>query len=175
MEEHKVLTGMLLVALVVSVVGTVVTVDRLGSVGLTSITGAATGEQHGEGNITIESVLDIALQPGEEAIDFGSGSVNSGEAWAYIESNGSGTNNAYRGNWSVDAAAETIEVSNIGNVAANITIASDRSWRHRPTSPDAKIDSSLSDFSGPAERHWSGIPASRHRYACTTLQRANHA
>ncbi len=55
MEEHKLLTGMLLVALVVSIVGTVISVDRIASInGGTDLTASAVG--------TADIVEDVALE-----------------------------------------------------------------------------------------------------------------
>ncbi len=117
MEEHKLLTGMLLVALVVSVVGTVITVDRLGSMSMSNtLTGALTGE----GNVTIESIMEITVTQG--TINFGVGNVNSDQNFSLLNSNGTASDG---GNWSYSAQAITI--LNSGNLVANVTIKSSKS------------------------------------------------
>ena len=126
MEEHKVLTGMLLVALVVSVVGTVVTVDRLGdlSVNKFTLTGAATGD--GQGNITIDQTVSIDLV--HAVINFGSGEVNS--TFALLQTNGTGLVSG--GNWSINNDEFFIE--NDGTAKVNITLVSTKASGNDQTS-----------------------------------------
>ena len=118
MEEHKVLTGMLLVALVVSVVGTVVTVDRLGS--LNSISGGAlTGAASGTGELNITTDVTITLI--DSSIDFGSGQVDSSASHAVLDSElGAVT----AGSWA--NGTDFIVIRNDGNYGANITVQSNR-------------------------------------------------
>ncbi|MAG60492.1 hypothetical protein CL619_01775 [archaeon] len=116
MEEHKILTGMLLVALVVSVVGTVITVDRLGSVGGVGITGAAGGT--GDLNIT----QDITITLPDSAIDFGNGKVDPTASFALADS-APGVSTV-SGTW--ENISDNITVRNDGNTGINLTVSSNR-------------------------------------------------
>ncbi|MBT4447053.1 hypothetical protein HOA92_01290 [archaeon] len=117
MEEHKLLTGMLLVALVVSIVGTVITVDRLGALGGgtdSSFTGAITGSA----NLTITVDTTISLPSSE--VTLGSGNVAANASFATIDTSlplsvddGTWANQSYN-----------ITVRNDGNVKVNVTIQS---------------------------------------------------
>ena len=115
MEEHKVLTGMLLVALVVSVVGTVITVDRLGAVGGIGITGAAGGT----GDLNITSDITITLP--DSGIDFGNGKVDPSVGYASLDS---GTGSVTGGTWA--NTSDNITVRNDGNVGVNVTVKSNK-------------------------------------------------
>ncbi|MAG60512.1 hypothetical protein CL619_01875 [archaeon] len=118
MEEHKVLTGMLLVALVVSVVGTVITVDRLG--GVNSANGL-TGAAGGTGDLNITSDITITLP--DSAIDFGNGKVDPSAGFASVSSAGDTAD----GTWAnLTGNADNITVRNDGNVGVNITIKSNK-------------------------------------------------
>ncbi len=118
MEEHKLLTGMLLVALVVSVVGTVITADRLSGLSTSSntFTGAAIG---GEGNLTIESVVSFTMA--DTLIEFKNGSVAYGYTYAILESNNS---NVFQGTW--DKVNDQMTIENDGTVPANITVGANK-------------------------------------------------
>ena len=116
MEEHKILTGMLLIALVVSVVGTVITVDRLGAVRGVGLTGAAGGT--GDLNIT----QDITITLPDSAIDFGNGKVDPSAGFAVVDSRNSNTNTD--GSWA--NLSDNITIRNDGNVGVNITVQSNK-------------------------------------------------
>ena len=117
MEEHKLLTGMLLVALVVSVVGTVITVDRLGALGGVGLTGAATGVGSGDLNIT----QDITISLPDSAIDFGNGIVDASAGYAQLASN---AGLVASGSWA--NSSDNITIRNDGNVGVNITVQSNK-------------------------------------------------
>tara|TARA_Y100000310_G_C20680473_1_gene815613 strand:- start:2260 stop:2943 length:684 start_codon:yes stop_codon:yes gene_type:complete len=119
MEEHKVMTGMLLVALVVSVVGTVITVDRLGGVNSANgLTGAAGGT--GDLNIT----QDITISLPDSGIDFKNGKVDPSAGFATVDSGG----NTVDGTWDNRSGSngDNITVRNDGNVGVNITVQSNK-------------------------------------------------
>ena len=116
MEEHKVLTGMLLVALVVSVVGTVITVDRLGSV---NSAGGLTGSVGGTGDLNITQDITISLV--DKGINMGNGKVDPGVGYASVNSN-IGTTTG--GTWA--NSTDEITVRNDGNVGVNVTVQSNK-------------------------------------------------
>ena len=116
MEEHKILTGMLLVALVVSVVGTVITVDRLGSVNSAS---GLTGAVGGTGDLNITQDITISLQ--DSAIDMGNGKVDPSVGYAMVNSK---TGVVSDGTWA--NTSDNITVRNDGNVGVNVTVQSNK-------------------------------------------------
>ena len=109
MEEHKLLTGMLLVALVVSVVGTVITVDWLGAVGgVGSLTGAVAAGGTGDLNIT----SDITITLPDSGIDFGNGVVDAAADFAIA--NSIAGQDTINGTWA--------------NITDNITVRNEVMW-----------------------------------------------
>lgn len=124
MEDRKMLTGMLLVALVVSVIGSIVTVDRLGNLNGVGITGAATGE--GSGDLNISQDLTITLT--DSAIEFGEGNVDPGSTFAALDS-GSGL--MIDGTWANNT--DFIVVRNDGNIGLNVTVQSNKKSGNHPT------------------------------------------
>ncbi len=120
MEEHKLLTGMLLAALVVSVAGAFMTLDQLGSSGFT---GAATGT--GTSTATITADLSISVSNADNTIvAFGSGVVDSTDAYAvlYSEPTEGLTNTDNSSGWA--AVNDNLSVQNNGNTDLNITVKS---------------------------------------------------
>ena len=106
---------MLLIALVVSVVGTVITLDRLGAVGGVGLTGAAGGT----GDLNITSDITITLP--DSAIDFGNGKVDPSVGYATVNSEAGSTSG---GTWA--NATDNITVRNDGNVGVNVTVKSNK-------------------------------------------------
>ncbi|MBT4605273.1 hypothetical protein HOC01_06550 [archaeon] len=113
MEEHKLLTGMLLVALVVGIGGTMIAVDHLN--GLNSgVTGAATGT--GTSYTTVAE--DITISIPNSTVDFGSGSVDVGSDWAVLSS--SSFRGTHNGSWA--NISDNISIQNDGNRDINVTV-----------------------------------------------------
>ena len=123
MEEHKLLTGMLLAALVVSVAGAFMTLDSLSQV--SGVTGAATGT--GTATTTISADATISTSA-DNAIAFGAGSVWSGSAYAVLYSNNESavngdSNISVNGTWAIKDP-DNITLENQGNTDLNITVQS---------------------------------------------------
>jgi hypothetical protein len=87
------------------------------------ITGYATNVTTGYVNITI--VQTIALNLTRGVIDWGSGSINSGEVNATLYTDGDNNGTVIRGNWTGENAKALI-LQNIGGVNASITIKTDK-------------------------------------------------
>jgi len=109
---------MLLVAIVVSVGGTVFTLSRLDEF---SATGRATDSASGTTNFTIES--ELAIRFSTSNVNFGSGFVNS--SWPFCEM---GTNGTFQPLNCVNFTGPTgnLTLENVGNIFANISLAVDR-------------------------------------------------
>jgi len=123
--SNKVLVGLLVVAIVVSLVGTLVSLDKLGKVSmpLQTITGAVTDT--GTATITIAGVAAIKVV--DNAIDFGSGYVNASCTAAFLSSDGETldtTNCWLNSTGDVPAAVDDHHtVENNGTVPINISAA----------------------------------------------------
>ncbi len=114
MEERKILTGMLLVALVVSVIGGIVIFDQLRT--LNSLTGAVSGQV----DLNITTDISISL-PGNNAIDFGQGFVDPDADAALLDAI---MGQVLNGTWGNDSF--NITIRNDGNVGINVTVESDK-------------------------------------------------
>ncbi len=113
MEERKILTGMLLFALVISVVGTLFTFDQL-EVYKQDFTGAATGQ------VDLNITEEISISLPNSTIDFGNGVVDLNSSFAVVDSREIYDTDG--GTWA--NISDNITVRNDGNVGVNITIQS---------------------------------------------------
>jgi hypothetical protein len=119
MEEHKLLTGMLLVALVVSVVGTVITIDRLGMIGVGSSSGSGfTGAATGTSDIVVTTTASVTVT--NSTLSLGAGTVASNATFTLIDT--ASATGVDDGTWVNGTKNLTIE--NDGNVGINVTIQS---------------------------------------------------
>ncbi len=117
--SNKTLAMLLVAAIVVSLGGTLVSLNRLGEVG---VSGYAT-QQSGLANLTIESEVGIYLD--DALIFFGSGALNGSLAdsdQAILESNS--TNSYPNGTWDW-TTADNFGLRNTGNVEANVTVTAE--------------------------------------------------
>lgn len=78
------------IALGVTIMSTLITLNNWGSLGENFLTGAATSTTTGEANITVNSVTSITNQ--NTTINFGSGYVNASCNFCEMNSNGTATN-----------------------------------------------------------------------------------
>lgn len=127
--SNKTLATLLIAAIVISLGGTLISLNKLGKVQvgvMAGITGKATDT--GTVNVTIIEDLTIEVNDTNHGIDFGSGVVTNPNAYEDLDSrewNASGGgegNNTGNGNWSeVD---DGILIENQGTVDLNITVKS---------------------------------------------------
>lgn len=110
--SNKTLAALLVIAVVVSLAGTLVSLDKVGRLRLgLYATGFGT-----VGNVTVTIVNAVVANLTSDTVTFESGNVNPGEPYAYIDTNGNNTN------WNGAATQDGMEVRNEGNVNINITI-----------------------------------------------------
>ena len=115
MDEHKLLTGMLLIALVVTVVGTLVTVDRLSVIDGGSV---LTGAISGSANLSITEDITISLP--SSLVEIGSGKVAANATFAVVDT--SSTVGVEDGTWA--NSSYNITFRNDGNEGVNVTVQS---------------------------------------------------
>jgi hypothetical protein len=111
MNDDKFLLAIAVIAVLVSVVAAGFTYFSIANLAA-RYTGFATGEA----NLTVEDVIDINFTT--NAIDWGSGRVDSGSTSAYLDTLEGTTVNS---NWTANSAGLLIE--NIGNVNATLNIS----------------------------------------------------
>lgn len=115
--SNKALAGLLVVAIVVSLAGTVVSLDKLGRLRLGLFaTGLAvnTPVTAGTASVTIEQEATANLS--DATVTFDQGVVVAASPYAYLDTNGNNTN------WNGSATQDAMEVVNDGNVNLNITV-----------------------------------------------------
>jgi len=124
MEEisNKTLATLLVIAIIVSIGGTLISINRLSRIGLLGVTGFGTT---GKVNLTVQTTTGISVT---QEIDFGTGYANVGTNCT-MESNlssGSRADTDCQGtNWPtyiVDATKRYIMVNNTGNQNINVSI-----------------------------------------------------
>jgi hypothetical protein len=115
--SNKTLGLLLVAAIVISIGGTIISLNRLDAV---STTGLVT--QNGTVVLTVDDLLSITLA--DNIIDFGSCTINGAQGWSYVNSNSSaaGYNNTECTN--SGALPDYLVVENNGNVDANLTLQS---------------------------------------------------
>jgi len=139
--SNRVLAALLIVAIVVSLGGTIISLNKLKQLSYPVLSGLATGdlEKYGYVNISVLSKAVIYIDPTRSVIDFGTGFVNTTDSptvhgyncTMYI--NGTYTNPEHynqqsnegcAGNWSGDWAskAKPIVVENRGSTYLNVTM-----------------------------------------------------
>lgn len=118
--SNKTIVGLLLVALVITVVGTLVSIEKLGGQ-YAQLSGAATGT----GTTSLEVEAGAGININDSTASFGSGYVSPGNDSAYVYTNGT-----FNGSWtntSTNATNGWIEIFNLGNVNVNLSVTSDKS------------------------------------------------
>ncbi|RMF06493.1 hypothetical protein D6764_02115 [Candidatus Woesearchaeota archaeon] len=113
--SNKTLAFLLVTAIVISLGGTLISLNKLGKLGATGITGAAAGT----GNVSLTIGVDTTLNVVNGQIDFGTGSITGGNSYAILDSDYDP--NVY---WSGSEVAQFITLQNDGNVKLNITFNS---------------------------------------------------
>ena len=117
--SNKTIVALLAVALVVTVVGTVVSVSKLSTLGgqYSFITGAATSGT-GTGSLTTDRIVGITMD--DNTVDFGTGHVNVGQTQATVWSDG-----AADGEWTQTSGGgenNNMSIQNNGNTDVNLTM-----------------------------------------------------
>jgi len=120
--SNKTLATLLIAAIVISLGGTLISLNKLGKVQvgvMAGITGKATDT--GMVNVTIIEDLTINVSDTNQGIDFGSGIVNTPNTYEDLDSRND-TAHAGNGNWS--ETDDGILIENQGTVDLNITVKS---------------------------------------------------
>jgi len=154
-ENNKTIVLALVAAIVISLGGTFLTLNKLDKVGDYPIfTGFATNDT-GFVNVTIQSLLSIDVNDTESFIDFGvcnapdtpmttSISSNYTQGVMNASSSGPGDINCTEGN--LNESAKYIRILNLGNTEANITINTTHDGPDLLTSANAKIWYNAANF-----------------------------
>ncbi|MAG60829.1 hypothetical protein CL619_03510 [archaeon] len=129
-DEHKLITTLILVSLVFSVIGTITMFDTLlGDNGFERamvfgisnfFPSTLTGGVGGTGDLNITQDITITLP--DSSVNFGNGQVFPASSYAYLDSMGGRGNTG--GTW--PNLSDNITVRNDGNVGLNITISSNK-------------------------------------------------
>ena len=115
--SNKTLAGLLVIAIVVSLAGTFVSLDKLGRLRLGLFaTGLAvnTPVTQGTASVTIEQEATANLS--DATVTFSQGIVAAPSPYAFLDTNGNTTN------WNGSATQDGMEVVNDGNVNLNVTV-----------------------------------------------------
>ncbi len=138
--SNRVLAALLIVAIVVSLGGTMISLSKIKQLSYPVLSGLATGdlEKYGLVNITVESVAALYIADTRDTIDFGTGHVNitdfsGNNCTMYI--NGSYGNEDYyndtkdygcAGDWADTwkSKAHVIVVENVGSTYLNVSLQS---------------------------------------------------
>lgn len=114
--SNKTLATLVVAAIVVSIGGTLISLNQIGTTGPIGVTGAATGSGHVDLDIQIDTTINMTAN----TINFGAGAVSGGYPFATLDSaTGSATH------WNGTFAAQFLTIQNDGNVELNITFKSD--------------------------------------------------
>ncbi|RLE43074.1 hypothetical protein DRJ48_01955 [Candidatus Woesearchaeota archaeon] len=132
--SNRVLAALLIVAIIVSLGGTLISLQKIKSMKFVPITGFALGPTYGYVNLTVESVAGLDFTDAYARIDFGTGYVEAGETTRACTMWINGTitspewwNSTYcRDEWNKTwATGETpLELVNIGTTYLNVSIQS---------------------------------------------------
>lgn len=115
--SNKTIVALLAVALVVTVFGTVISVNKLNDLGgVFSLTGAAT-----TGTAKFNITTDLQINVTDNIINAKNGSVDSGNDYATIDS---WANSSTNGDWAFTGTDNLMVIENIGNQYVNLTVQS---------------------------------------------------
>lgn len=112
--SNRTLAYLLVAAIIISLGGTLVSLNRLGIIGPTQVTGAAT-----TGNVSVQIDQDSSINVTATSIDFGQGSITGGSSYAILDSDAD--NNQF---WSGSDIQEYLTIENAGNIDLNISFTS---------------------------------------------------
>lgn len=115
--SNRTVVLLLVVAIVVSLGGTMISLSKISSMG---ITGAATGSAAGTTNVTITSVTTLEFKV--QGLDFGSGNVYSNCSNCNMTSNGTWTGGCCGGSWA--ATDHPLVIENTGNTNVDLWLNS---------------------------------------------------
>jgi len=118
--SNRALAYILLVALLISVAGTLITLNKMSSYGVPLISGSATSGQ-GTAQVTMGSTLSISIIT--SAIDFGTCRPNvSGQQYTILSSNEINNSGANEGQCTGLATPQNMTIQNEGNSYANVSV-----------------------------------------------------
>ncbi len=167
----------LVVAIVVSLGGTVMVLNKLSSISsLQGVTGFA-ADDTGEAKIKISDNLQIDVDSGNNSIDFGTCTVPTSGSVTINSSMSEADINATDINCTGSNVPSFIKIRNIGNVDANVTIRTNATGSDILTSGNAKIhyksynDTNTPGCAGSLESSWSELAATgdQNYNVCDTL------
>ncbi len=126
--SNRTLAILLIVAIAISLGGTIISLNRLAQVRVPTITAAALTDT-GTATVNITSQASIIFHAGNNSIAFGSGWVNSTESsgicvMSAINSSDGTVNSACKGSWAAGLSGFIIE--NNGNVNLTVEVHSDK-------------------------------------------------
>ncbi len=126
--SNRTLAILLIVAIAISLGGTIISLNRLTQMGFPGITGAAQTDT-GTATVNITSQASIIFHAGNNTVAFGSGWVNSTESsgicvMSAINSSDGTVNSACKGSWAAGLSGFIIE--NNGNVNLTVEVHSDK-------------------------------------------------
>lgn len=112
--SNRTLAFLLVGAIVISLGGTLVSLNKLGQMGALSLTGAAT-----TGNISLTVAVDTSYNVTNTIIDFGVGYITGGNPWAVLDSDYDSNVN-----WNQSTSPQFLTIQNDGNVNINVSFNS---------------------------------------------------
>jgi hypothetical protein len=119
--SNHTLIAFLVVAIIISVVGTYISLTKLGTL---EKAGLITGYQTAQGNITLTLSQDTTITISPLSISFGSGYITNNSEWGILSTNASGKN--YFNVTGFDNVTYGFNITNDGNIPLNITVQSDK-------------------------------------------------
>jgi hypothetical protein len=116
--SNRTLAYLVLVALIVSVIGSLMTLSRIGGFGVPLITGAASS---GTGTTQVAILSQLAITIIDSTIDYGTCKPGIGNT-TFFDSNNSAINGSDESECTGMSNPQNITIENTGNVGANISI-----------------------------------------------------
>lgn len=125
--SNKTLVGLLVVAIVISLFGTWISISKISRLSIPVLTGRF--GTSGEGTAVLNITEYLAINMTDRNINFGDGKVMDGHKYAKIWSNGSEVN------WNATVASgdDYMGVRNVGNIRADIQVKSNVSSQEHGT------------------------------------------
>lgn len=119
-NSDKAVVALLLAVVVVSLAGTLLTLNKISTISRLRIPITGMGSGSGDINVSISESTTITVTDG--SIDFGTGTVTGAASWAQVWSNDSAT--TINGSWTSPNSG--IVIRNDGNIPINLTVTSNR-------------------------------------------------
>jgi hypothetical protein len=131
--SNRGLAVLLVLAIVVSIGGTMISLNKMG----TGITGYATDNETGTASLEIESLVQITLT--DASVDYGICGLNSSQVLTY-DSNGTGASQETDDSSTCSGTfPDVMTLENTGNKDVNLTIASDTSAADFVNAPSSDL------------------------------------